>query len=425
VGPLVGGSRRGLAPPRRAEARSHMFSAASLDPVASGFRPRPQPVGMDAALSALGVRVRDEADIQAEVIAAAQAAAAKAAAEKATKKAAAKSSSRSSKQAAELGSTSATPSQLTFGHASADAALTVSTERRATPICGNSNPEAAGIAPPGTTLCSSGNAGTGSDGIRGVITAAAAPGASVCREHTASPSAPEGSDQEQLAADAALARALASSSREMRMSVARRRASPGTLPRQHRSAEDTGSDDDYEPSDEDEDGHVDEDEDEFEMDDDEILDDEDELMTNARRLSSARQGSTENEDELEEGEIIEVRPQPKGAGRGAAVSGKRPRSKAAIQRLEQSPYGSSDEDVEDKDLGQGVMVPGRLWGKLFEHQRVCIQWLCGLHSQDVGGIVGDEMYATAARPSIRATRNAKHVPVITRSRLALNFSTCK
>eukprot|EP00127_Corallochytrium_limacisporum_P006194 Clim_evm11s221 gene=Clim_evmTU11s221 len=36
-------------------------------------------------------------------------------------------------------------------------------------------------------------------------------------------------------------------------------------------------------------------------------------------------------------------------------------------------------------------VPGDIWDKLFDYQRVCVKWLWELHQQSVGGIVGDEM----------------------------------
>jgi len=39
----------------------------------------------------------------------------------------------------------------------------------------------------------------------------------------------------------------------------------------------------------------------------------------------------------------------------------------------------------------GLTVPRRLWRRMFEHQRMCLQWLWELHQQEVGGILGDEM----------------------------------
>ena len=58
---------------------------------------------------------------------------------------------------------------------------------------------------------------------------------------------------------------------------------------------------------------------------------------------------------------------------------------------EECPYGSSDEEAEDEELSDGLTVPGRLWKRMFEHQRTCVEWLWELHRQQAGGIVGDEM----------------------------------
>nr|XP_039261746.1 DNA excision repair protein ERCC-6-like isoform X3 [Styela clava] len=46
---------------------------------------------------------------------------------------------------------------------------------------------------------------------------------------------------------------------------------------------------------------------------------------------------------------------------------------------------------EDKDLGNGFKVPGRIWSKLYKYQKTGVRWMFELHSQKVGGILGDEM----------------------------------
>ncbi|KOO22805.1 DNA excision repair protein ercc-6 [Chrysochromulina tobinii] len=113
----------------------------------------------------------------------------------------------------------------------------------------------------------------------------------------------------------------------------------------------------------------------------------------------------EDGDDLEEGEIAEC---GKRARRGAAAasggrrtgssSGGRRHGKSQRQqrrertaRLDKSLYTESDDETEDHALPHGLVAPGRLWKRLFEHQRLCLEWLCGLHDQHVGGIIGDEM----------------------------------
>ena len=51
----------------------------------------------------------------------------------------------------------------------------------------------------------------------------------------------------------------------------------------------------------------------------------------------------------------------------------------------------SDDEADDQPLSHGLRAPGRLWKRLMEHQRVSLEWLGGLHEQNVGGIMGDDM----------------------------------
>ena len=46
---------------------------------------------------------------------------------------------------------------------------------------------------------------------------------------------------------------------------------------------------------------------------------------------------------------------------------------------------------EDTTLEGGYKVPGDVYPSLFDYQKTGVQWLCELHTQQVGGIVGDEM----------------------------------
>ena len=102
------------------------------------------------------------------------------------------------------------------------------------------------------------------------------------------------------------------------------------------------------------------------------------------------------EGELEEGELRQPRGgaaagssrgEASGGGRWGRGGGKRRRQGTA----EVSPYGESDEELEDELLDDGLRMPGRLWKHLFTHQRTCIEWLWELHRQEAGGVVGDEM----------------------------------
>ena len=81
----------------------------------------------------------------------------------------------------------------------------------------------------------------------------------------------------------------------------------------------------------------------------------------------------------------------RGGGGSSKPLGQRARRAALSKKLEQSPYGSSDDEAPDEALVGELKAPGRLWKRLHEHQRVCLEWLCGLHRQEVGGVLGDDM----------------------------------
>ena len=94
----------------------------------------------------------------------------------------------------------------------------------------------------------------------------------------------------------------------------------------------------------------------------------------------------------EEGEVGALVAMSDGAKRrraGGDGGGRRGRRRRVA--AEECPYGSSDEEAEDEELSHGLTVPGRLWKRMFEHQRTCVEWLWELHRQQAGGIVGDEM----------------------------------
>lgn len=51
-------------------------------------------------------------------------------------------------------------------------------------------------------------------------------------------------------------------------------------------------------------------------------------------------------------------------------------------------------EVESHDyaeLTEGLKIPSRIWGELYQYQKRGVKWLWELHQQEVGGILGDEM----------------------------------
>ncbi|XP_010262354.1 PREDICTED: protein CHROMATIN REMODELING 8 isoform X2 [Nelumbo nucifera] len=63
-----------------------------------------------------------------------------------------------------------------------------------------------------------------------------------------------------------------------------------------------------------------------------------------------------------------------------------------------SDYEEENQDVEDDDreppsvmLEGGLKIPEAIFSKLFDYQKVGVQWLWELHCQRAGGIIGDEM----------------------------------
>ena len=54
-----------------------------------------------------------------------------------------------------------------------------------------------------------------------------------------------------------------------------------------------------------------------------------------------------------------------------------------------------DDDEIDPDenvtIATGMQLPRRLYANLFEYQRTGVNWLCELHEQGAGGIIGDEV----------------------------------
>ena len=64
-----------------------------------------------------------------------------------------------------------------------------------------------------------------------------------------------------------------------------------------------------------------------------------------------------------------------------------------IYRLEKWQKEEGDDMLDSKaeELEGGLKVPYKIWEKLYNYQRVCVQWLWELHQQKVGGILGDEM----------------------------------
>ena len=55
--------------------------------------------------------------------------------------------------------------------------------------------------------------------------------------------------------------------------------------------------------------------------------------------------------------------------------------------------GEQDDDGDDVEIeaGGAIRVPDRIWSRLYPFQRTGLTWLCELHAQRCGGILGDEM----------------------------------
>lgn len=69
------------------------------------------------------------------------------------------------------------------------------------------------------------------------------------------------------------------------------------------------------------------------------------------------------------------------------------RKRPALASLEDSiaeMYEPSPRDP-DATFDGGLKVPGEIYSRLFEYQRIGVKWLWELHQQNAGGIVGDEM----------------------------------
>ena len=50
-----------------------------------------------------------------------------------------------------------------------------------------------------------------------------------------------------------------------------------------------------------------------------------------------------------------------------------------------------DESGRYEELEGGLRVPAKIWARLYNYQKVGVQWMFELHQQRCGGILGDEM----------------------------------
>ncbi|KAF5402100.1 DNA excision repair protein ERCC-6 [Paragonimus heterotremus] len=74
---------------------------------------------------------------------------------------------------------------------------------------------------------------------------------------------------------------------------------------------------------------------------------------------------------------------------------KRLRCRRRFDALEKELAREHGEDIktfdEDGELDADYRVPGRIWSRLFDYQRLGVNWLLQLHKKKSGGILGDEM----------------------------------
>lgn len=81
---------------------------------------------------------------------------------------------------------------------------------------------------------------------------------------------------------------------------------------------------------------------------------------------------------------------------GLASSSSRQARRAAAGEPSAAADGQEDEEAmedeeADVEFEGGLVVPGRVYGALFDYQRTAVKWLWELHQQRAGGILGDEM----------------------------------
>ncbi|KAK7113755.1 DNA excision repair protein ERCC-6-like isoform X2 [Littorina saxatilis] len=60
-------------------------------------------------------------------------------------------------------------------------------------------------------------------------------------------------------------------------------------------------------------------------------------------------------------------------------------------RLQQEKDAREDDSGEDEEFDGGLVVPGKIWKRLYKYQKTGVRWLWELHCQEAGGIIGDEM----------------------------------
>ncbi|KAJ8037609.1 DNA excision repair protein ERCC-6 [Holothuria leucospilota] len=74
---------------------------------------------------------------------------------------------------------------------------------------------------------------------------------------------------------------------------------------------------------------------------------------------------------------------------------RRAKEKRRQQRRDAGEDGDEDEesdsDLEDAELKGGLIIPGKIWHKLYRYQMTGVRWMWELHQQRAGGIMGDEM----------------------------------
>ena len=63
-------------------------------------------------------------------------------------------------------------------------------------------------------------------------------------------------------------------------------------------------------------------------------------------------------------------------------------------RLQEWQDSKTDSELESKyeELEGGLRVPAKLWQSLYHYQKVGVQWLWELRQQDVGGILGKDVF---------------------------------
>lgn len=110
-----------------------------------------------------------------------------------------------------------------------------------------------------------------------------------------------------------------------------------------------------------------------------------------RKMSSSDEGGLKTDDSDWEGTDDEIEP-TKRKRRGKTDDGDKDKYLSRISQWQKNrPDEEKELENQYEEIEGGLKVPLSLWSKLFNYQKVGVQWMFELHQQKCGGILGDEM----------------------------------